>query len=807
MRDLRFAFRQLLKSPGFTLLTVATLALGIGMNTAIFSLINQIFLRGLPYHEIDRVVALQAEAKERNLTQLPMSVPRFWHFRDAQTVFTEFAADTGNGYVLTGLGDPVLLNGDEVTANYFNLLGVTPLRGRLFLPEEEMKADVALVSQSFWRNRLGSDPNVLGRSINLNGVATTIIGVIPNQPLAWFGPNTEIWTTKPLQLTGVARDRLMRGVSFLRVIGRMKPGVTIEQVRAQLPALQQGYREKWPDNADNTWAPVALSAKELATGNLRPAFVTLLAAVGAVLLIACSNVANLLLVRFSGRRREISLRMALGASRGSVVRLFVVESTLVSIVAGAAGLLLAFWLISLLPKLSLDNLPIDLGALSLNGPVLAFTLVLSLLTGIGMGVYPAWQSSRADLVDGLKDGGRAMTGSLGQQRFRRGLVAVQVGLSVVLLTGAALLITSFLRLSRQEAGFRFDRTWEGVVGLPEAAYPDNEARARFVDRLQTELQNTGGVEAVTLSDGVPLGGNNSSSPYARVDGNPPPVNQRPLGRNHSITPGFMKAFGIPLLAGREFTDRDGVDKPPVVLISKATAQKLYPNEDPLGKQMYFGTDNGTGLVTEIVGVVGDIRSNRLDLTNDVEFYRPFAQRTSPFAAITVRTPLKAEAALPLVRAAMNRIDPNLPIIQPTTMEKIVNQSLGQQRLTMSLLGVFAGVALVLAAVGIYGAVAYTVEQRTGEIGVRMALGAQTADVLRLVVRQGMMPVLIGLAAGIAAALAMGQLITTQLYNVSAHNPALLAGTAVMLAVVAFCACLFPARRATLVNPIQALRTE
>ncbi len=807
MNDLRFAFRQLVKSPGFTFLTVATLALGIGMNTAIFSLINDIFLRGLPYHKPEQIVSLQAEAKERNLTQLPMSVPRFWHFRDGQTVFTQLAADTGNGYILTGLGDPVQLNGNDVTANYFDLLGVTPIRGRLFLPEEEMKADVALVSANFWRNRLGSDPNVIGRSVTLNGVATTIVGVLPNMPLAWWGPNTEVWTTKPFQLTGVAPERIMRGVSFMRVIGRMKPGVTIDQVRAQLPSLQAGYREKYPENADNSWSPVALSAMEDATGNLNRPFQILVGAVCAVLLIACSNVANLLLVRFTGRRREISLRMALGASRGGVVRLFVLESTMVSVIAGSVGLLLAVWLISILPKLSLDNLPIDLAAISLNRTVLFFTLGLSLITGVAMGLYPAWQSSRADLVDGLKDGGRAMTGSRGQQRFRRGLVATQVGLSVVLLAGAALLITSFLRLSRQEAGFRSDRMWVGAIGLPEAAYPDNPARARFVEKLQKELENMSGVEAVASCDGVPLGGNNSSSPYARVDGNAPPLNQRPLGRNHSISPGFMKTFGIPFLAGRDFDEHDGIDKPQVVLISKSAGKKLFPNEDPIGKQMYFGTDNGIGQVTEVVGVVGDIRSNRLDKTNDVEFYRPFPQRTAPFEQVVVRTPLKPEAAATMVRTALNRIDPSLPIIQPTTMETIVNRSLGQQRLTMTLLGVFAGVALVLAAVGIYGAVAYTVEQRTGEIGVRMALGAQTADVLRLVVRQGMMPVLIGLALGIAAALAMGQLITTQLYNVSAHNPALLAGTAVMLGSVALFACLMPARRATLVNPIQALRTE
>ena len=807
MNDLRFALRQLRKSPGFTLLAVITLALGIGMNTAIFSLINAIFLRGLPFKEPGRIVSIQAEAKERNLENLPMSVPRFWHYRDAQTVFSQFAADTGNGYVLTGLGDPVQLNGSEVTANYFDLLGVQPLRGRLFLPAEEMTADVALVSANFWRNRLGSDPKVVGRSINLNGVATTIVGVLPNMPVAWWGPDAEIWTTKPFQLTGLPRERLMRGVSFMRVIGRMKPDVTIEQVRAQLPALQHGYRDKFPENADNTWSPTALSAAEDATGNLRPAFLTLLAAVGAVLLIACSNVANLLLVRFSARRREISLRMALGASRRSVVRLFALESTLISVIAGLAGLLLAVWVISVLPKLSLDNLPINLQSISLNTPVLLFTLALSVLTGLAMSLYPAWQSSRADLVDGLKDGGRAISGGRGQQRFRRGLVATQVGLSLVLLAGAALLVTSFLRLSQQNTGFRFERMWAGAIGMPETAYPNNGARARFTAGLESELRNTPGVEAVAIGDGLPLGGNNSRSPYARVDRNPPAVNQRPLGLTRSVSPGYRAAFGIPLLAGRDLNQHDGVDTRPVVVISQSAAKRLYPNEDPLGKQMYFGTDNGVGLVTEIVGVVGDVRSLRLDRPNEVEFYRPFPQRTAPFVAVAVRTAMKPEGAGGLVRAALSRIDPGLPIIQPTTMDAVVSRSLGRQRLTMTLLGAFAGVALVLAAIGIYGAVAYTVEQRTGEIGVRMALGAQTADVLRLVVRQGMSPVIIGLGLGLVGAFAVGRLLSTQLYQVSAHNPLLLGATAVVLTLAALLACLIPARRATLVDPIRALRTE
>ena len=806
MTDLKFAIRQLLKTPGFSALAVLTLALGIGMNTAIFSLVNDILLRGLPFEKPEQVVVLEAEAKERNMSDLPMSVPRFWHFRDGQTVFSHFAADTGTGFIMTGNGDPVQLGGANVTANYFELLGVKPIRGRLFLQEEEMNADVAIVTQNFWRNRLGSDPNVIGRSVTLNGVATTIVGVIPSLPVIWMGPNAEVFTAKPFDLPGLARDRLMRGVSFLRVTGRMKPGTTIEQVRAAMASLQQGYKEKWPENADNSWSPVVETVSENATGQMRAPFMILLAAVGAVLLIACSNVANLLLVRFTGRRREIALRMALGASRPGVVRLFVLESTLISVAAGAIGLLLALWIVSVIPKVAGDNLPF-VGGISLNAPVLIFTLTLSVLTGVVMGLYPAWQSSRADLVDGLKDGGRAVSGSKGQQRFRRGLVTTQVGLSVVLLAGASLLIASFVRLSKQAGGFRSDNMWVGGVGMPPAAYPDDGARARFAERLQAELQTAPGVEAISLSDGVPLGGQNSRSPYARVDGNPPPVNQRPLGKTSSISQGYFKTFGIPLLAGREFDERDTTGRPPVVVISQSAAKKLFPGEDPIGKQMFFGTDNGTGLATEIVGVVGDVRSVQLSEPNDVEFYRPFGQRTAPFVTVTIRSPLKPEATAAMVRGALNRIDPGLPILQPTTMEQIVSASLGQQRLMMTLIGGFAAVALVLAAVGIYGAVAYTVEQRTGEIGVRMALGAQTMDVLRLVVAQGMWPVVIGLGVGIAGALALGRLLTAQLYEVSPNNPALLAATAVMLGLVALLACVMPARRATLVNPIQALRTE
>jgi predicted permease len=807
MIDLRFALRQLLKSPAFTLLAVLTLALGIGMNTAIFSLINDLLLKGLPFQKPDELVILQAEAKERNLSQLPMSVPRFWHYRDAQTVFSSFAADTGTGYILTGLGDPVQINGYDVTANYFDTLGIRPILGRNFLPEEEMKADVALVSQNFWRKYLNSDLQVVGRNINLNGVATTIVGVVPDPSRTWFGPNVDVFTAKPFQLPGLSQERLMRGVSFMRAVGRLKPGVTADQAASALRILQQSYKQARPENADNTWVPVVITGAEDATGTLRQPFYLLLGAVGFVLLIACSNVANLLLVRFTGRRREIALRMALGASRAGVVRLFVFESLLVSVSAGLVGTCLALWVVSLIPKLAGDNFPVG-NAIALNAPVLLFTLGLSLLTGLAMGMYPAWQSSRADLVDGLKDGGRAMTGSRGQQRFRRGLVAAQVGLSVVLLAGASLLIASFVRLSKQASGFNPEHLWVGFVGLPPAQYPDAAAKSLFVDRLLTEVRNSPGIESASAGDGIPLGGGQSRSPYARVDGNPAPVNQRPLGLTRSVSPGFMKTYGIPLLAGRDFDERDGFDKPTVVILSKSTAQKMFPaGEDPIGKRIFFGTDNNTGLPCEVIGIVGDVRSIRLEQANDIEFYRPWPQRTQPFLAITVKTAFKPDAATSTVRNALAKVDPALPIIQPRTMNEIIDQSLGQRRLMMTLLGVFAAIALVLAMVGIYGAVAYTVEQRTGEIGVRMALGAQTADVLRLVVRQGMNPVIIGLVLGITAALGLGRLMTTQLYEVSAHNPVLLGATSAVLAIVALLACLIPARRASLVNPIEALRTE
>ena len=804
--DFKYALRTLAKTPGFTIIAVVTLALAIGANTAIFSLINDLFLRGMPFKEPSRVVHLFGGDKSRDLVDIGVSAPRYQHFRDGQTLFDKLAAENFFLFTLTGVGDPVQVFGGRLTSNYFDLLAVRPILGRNFLPQEEEGADVAVVTKNFWQKRLGGDPNVIGRSITLDGTAHTIVGVLPNMPATWFGANpiAEVWTTKPFQLPGFTYERMMRGTSFLRVIGRMKPNITLAQVRAALPSLDQSYRTQYPNKIDSGFTTTVKTLPEDVTENFRAGFATLFAAVTLVLLIACSNVANLLLVRFSGRRREIALRMAIGASRAGIIRLFVFESLLVSIIAGVIGAFLAWQLVPLVPKMASNFLPLEGNtASSLSVEVLVFTIGLSLLTGLLMGVYPSMQASRADLVDGLKEGGRGTSGSIRQQRLRKILIGAQVALSVTLLAGAALLITSFIRLSQQNLGFRPQNLWTGTITLPTSQYPDAASRQRFVEQLLDALRDIPGVQTATVSGDIPLNGGNRTL-YARGDHELPPVEQRTAAPSHDVAPDYFKTWRIPLLAGREFNEHDTGESQNVVLISQTGAKKVFPGENPIGKTLLV-TSGGTPC--EIVGIVGDIRSQRIKEEPGMEFYRPWSQENFPFVSIAVLSTLNTEAVTKLAQSALSKVNSGLAIAVPQSMDAIVAQALGQARLMMWLLGIFAGVALLLASVGIYGAVAYSVEQRTGEIGVRMALGAQTRDVLRLIVNQGMKPVIIGLAIGIMAAFAVGRLIATQLYQVSAHNPALLAGATILLATIALIACLLPARRATQVDPIHALRVQ
>src|SRR5947207_1840915 len=708
--DLKYALRTLAKTPGFTIIAVFTLALAIGANTAIFSLINDLFLRGLPFKQPSRVVHLFGGDKSRDLVDIGVSAPRYQHFRDGQTVFDGLAAENFFLFTLTGLGDPVQVFGGRLTSNYFDLLAVRPILGRNFLPQEEEGADVAVVTKNFWQKRLGGDPNVIGRSITLDGTLHTIVGVLPNMPAAWFGANpvAEVWTTKPFQLPGFSHEQLMRGSFFLRVVGRLKPGVTVQQARAALPSLEESYRVQYPNNIDSALVP----------------------------------------------------RMA---------------SIFLSLETGTAT--------------------------SLSIPVLLFAIGLSILTGLLMGIYPALQGSHADLVDALKEGGRGTSGSVRQQRFRKILVGAQVALSVTLLVGAALLITSFIRLTQQNIGFRSQNLWTGAITLPTSQYPDRPARQRFVEQTLRELRSVPGLESATISGDIPLVGF-SRYLYARGYRDVPPVEKREIVPGHEVTPGYFKTWGVPLLAGRDFNEHDTADGQKVCLIIQAVAKQVFPGENPIGKTLFLALAQW-----EIVGIVGDVRSVQVAEPPGMEFYRPWAQYNFPFVNITVRTNLKVDAVTRLVQSALTKVNPSLAIAVPQTMDAVVARAIGQARLMMWVLGIFAGVALLLASIGIYGAVAYTVEQRTGEIGVRMALGAQTRDVLRLVVNQGMKPVLIGLGIGIGSAFAVGRLIASQLYQVSAHNPALLVGSTLLLATIALIACLLPARRATRVDPIQALRTE
>jgi len=805
MTDLRFALRQLRKSPGFTLLAVITLTLGIGLNTAIFSLINDLFLKGLPFQEPSRVLHLQTRFKERT-DDFPMSAPRFMHYRDGQTAFSGLAAENFSAATVSGLGDPFQTQVSKTTANYFDVLGVHPIMGRTFLPEEEEGADVAVITDRFWKGRLGGNQDVIGKGLVLDGVTHTIVGVISRMPVSWTGPNADIWTTKPMNIPGFSHERMMRGTAFLRVIGRLKPDVSVDQARAACDTLANTYRNQYPEKIDAQVRSIVKTLPEDVTENLRPGFATLLIAVGFVLLIACSNVANLLLVRFSGRRREISLRLALGATRASVLRLFVFESVLISLMAGILGAALAWWLVPLVPKLAANFLPIEQGsATALSVPVLLFTIGLSLLTGFAMGIYPALQSSRADIVEALKEGGRGTAGSVRQQRFRKILVGAQVALSVTLLAGASLLITSFVRLSQQDPGFKTDKLWIGFTVMPGAQYPDQASRARFAEQLQTALRATPGVEELMLGSSFPLtNGAGGATLYTRPEGNVPPVAERKGAPSNDVMPGWFRAAGIPLIAGRDFTEQDVLDHPNVIIISKAGAKTVFGNENPIGKTLLITSGS---VPVEIVGVVGDVRSVNLNQANDMEFYRPFTQENFPFLTITVRSSLPPEAVTRSVQAAMRGIDPQLALIQPQPFSQVLAQALGQAKLMMVLLGVFAAVALLLATVGIYGAVAYTVEQRTSEIGVRMALGAQTKDVLRLVLAQGMRPVIFGLIVGLGAAIGLGKLVAAQLYQTSPYNPVLLTTTAAVLGFAALLACLFPARRASQLNPVEALRVE
>ena len=807
INDIRLALRVLLRSPGFAFVAVATLALGIGANTAIFSLIDGIFLHGLPFERPYELVRIHGEARDRNMSGLNASITKFEHVRDHQTSFSVIAADFVNGVTLTGLGDPVQVAADQVTSNFFDLLGVKPTMGRLFRPDEESDGDhVAILSTEFWTRQLNRDSQVLGRSLTLNGVPHTIVGILPPQPVVFFG-EIDVWTTRPLEYPGVPAEVRARGFSFLRIIGRLAPGVTLAQANEHLAGLTESYRATNAEKADSTWTLTAANLEGWVLGrSLRTTLWMLLGAVGLVLLIAISNVANLLLVQFSARRREVALRLALGGDRGRIMRLFLTESLLVSLVATALGIGIAR--LSLKVLLSV-NPPLPVGReIELSPWVLGFAIALSVLTGVIVGLYPSSQAARTDVVSALNEGGRGARVTHGQQRFRMTLVGGQVALSFVLLAGALLLLTSVAKLQRQDTGFRPASVLVGRLNLPTARYPDKARQATFTDGLLETLRHRPGIKNAATAIGVPLTGMTILGPYSRTGDKFVEFAQRPLSLMRSISSGYFDTLGIPILAGREFTVNDLGTSPRVVILSKSTADRLFPEGDALGNHLIVGAAGG-GTEAEIVGIVGNVRSQSLWGQPDIEIYRPLTQR--PGDAGSQQLIVKTDAVdpmdvLPIVRSVIKAADPNLALVGPNALTNVVSQSIAQQRFLMGLLGTFAAVAVTLAVVGIYGVIAFLAAQRRGEIGIRLALGAAPRDVMHLVLRQGLRPVALGLLAGFCLMLWLGRVLESQLFGTTRFDPLSFTITTAGVLIAALTACSLPAWRASRVGPAAALRS-
>jgi len=802
-RDLRFGARILWKNPRFAAVAIITLALGIGANTTIFSVLQGAFFAHYPIKEPDQLLRIYGEDRTRNLAQLNMSVPKYEFVRDQQTVFSSFAAANFTPFTFKDEAEPIQVNGAFATANFLQTFGATPVLGRFFEPAEEKGAPVAVLSETIWRERFAANPAVLGRGVLLNGVSYTIIGVAPRLPAFW---QAEVWVTHPFEVPGLSAELIQRGVSYLFTIGRLKPGVAPAAAQQEMLLITERYRAERADKVDSTWNLVPVPLRDDIVGTARSPIFTLLGAVGFVLLIACANVANLGLVRFASRRREIALRSVLGASRWRVIQQFFVESLILSVLACALGLLLALASLPMLISLAQNFITFE-GDIGINLPVLAASLGLALLTGLIIGAYPALQASNLKPSVVLSEGGRTLTSSRGQHRVRSLLVAGQVAITLLLLAGAILLTTSFLRLQNQPPGFRPDGVFVGEVTLPEARYPDIDAQSRFFLRLCEDMRTKPGVTNASIIWGLPLTGKNSRTPYARTDGDVLPLKERPLGLVRPVTPGYFATLGIPLLSGRDFTEHDGSKSPQVVVISRGAERRLFPEGNSVGRRILMGSNNGVGLEMEVVGVVDDVRSETLAQLTEIEFYRPIMQRQSGAAQLLVRTQTDPAAFAVTADQVLKRLDAQLPLNNPSSLSAVVGQSLSQQRLLFTLIGLFAALALVLSVVGIYSIVAYTVTLRTTEIGVRMALGARPRDVLWLVIRQVMKPVLLGGVLGLAACFALGRLIKSELYGVSASDPTLLFVTCAGLGIVALVACWVPARRAARVDPMVAFRCQ
>jgi putative ABC transport system permease protein len=800
-QDLRYGARMLMRKPGFTLIAIITLALGIGANAAIFSVVNAVLLRPLPFNEPDRLMMIR-ETKLPQFPEFSVAPGNFLDWQKQNTVFERLIAVRSAAFNLIGTGEPERLRGMSVTDGFYAMLGAQPQMGRVFLPEEDQPGhnNVVILSYGLWQRRFGADPNILNQAITLDGQSYTVIGVMPST-FYFIDRAVELWT--PMAFT--AQQAQNHGGHFLSAIGQLKPGVTLDQARTEMSTIAGRLAAQYPE-VNTGWNVKIMPLLEFTVRSIKPALMVLLVAVAFVLLIACANVANLLLARAASRQKEIAIRTAMGASRGRIVRQLLTESVLLSLVGGAVGLLLAKWGMDALLSLAPQNLP-RMSNVSLDGRVLAFTALVTLLTGVFFGLIPALQASKPNLSETMKDAGRGSTEGGRRQLIRSTLVVLEVASALVLLVGAGLMIKSFWQLQKVDPGFNPDKALTAMVALPRRKYPEEPQQIAFFQQLMEKVKTLPGVQEVGASNVVPLGDNDFVLAF-EIDGRPPlPPGAGQSTNFYSISADYFKAMGIPLLQGRVFTERDTKDSPKVAVINETMAKKMFPDEDPLGKRITFGRRDDKPEWFEIVGIVGDVKHYGLDQTTTMQTYEPYTQQTFTSMMLVVRTAGEPTSLTAAIRNEVLSLDKEQPISNIRTLDQFVSTSIAQQQFSMLLLGVFAAVAMVLAAVGIYGVLSYAVTQRTHEIGIRMALGAGQGDVLRLVVGHGMLLTLIGVGAGLAAAFGLTRLMSALLFGVSATDPLTFTLIALLLITVALLACTVPARRAMKVDPMVALRYE
>jgi predicted permease len=804
MSDLRTAVRALWKTPAFSLVAVLTIAVGIGANTALFSVYDRLVLNPVAIPKSSSLVALWVNNPQLNFNAPAVSWPRYEDIRSQARSFSSIGISAFDNFTLTGNGDPEQLNGQRVSATFFPTLGILPAIGRNFAANEDLPNGpaVCIVSHELWQTRFGGRPTLVGETITLNAQPWQVVGIMPPRLTAPFG-QVQVFAPRVFEVGGLTAAQVQAGAGYAQPIARLKPELSLAQAQSEMAALDRSYHQRFATRLDaNNVVETRMFVAAL-VANLEPTFYTLLAAVSFVLLIACANVASLFLGRLSTRRKEIAVRQAIGATRSRLIRQFLVESLVFSAAAAGVGVLLAMWTLAVLQPLVSSQLPPN-SVLTLNWRALAFTAAATLITAVLVGLAPALQASRADMVETLKDAARGSSGWRGG-RFRSVLIVCEVALSIVLLVGSSLLLVSFLKLQRTPPGFDPSGAAAAFVGVPAGRYPTPGQQAQFFERVVERLAASPGVTGAAAAIGLPVSGFNPRSPYS-VGGRPvAPLPQRPLANLAIVSDGYFNVMRISLMEGRAFNSADREGAAGACIINQSLARRLFPGESALGKVMLRGRD--AEIPAEIVGVIRDVKTIGLNVPAPDEIYYPMRQLGRPGMAVVARTAGNASGLQAVIRAAVAAVDKQQPISFFATLETNIANSLGTQRIVASLTSLFAGLALALSAVGLYSVLAFAVSQRRSEIGIRMALGAQTGQVIGLVMRDGLGLAAVGIVLGLAGAAGAARLIQTLLFDVRPLDPIVYAGVALLFTIVSALACLLPSMRAARIDPLIALRNS